>query len=75
MARTSGSAGVMSSHAANPAKPAPSAFELAVRRCRAATQSLEGLGALEPAQKMQLAAILLDIREKAQAMGVPLLSW
>jgi hypothetical protein len=56
-------------------KPVASAFELSVRRFRAATESLEGLGALEPAQKMQLAAVLLDMREKALALGVPLLSW
>jgi len=56
-------------------KPAVSSFALALKRCQAATQSLDKLPELQPAQKLQLAAVLVDMREKAQALGVPLLSW
>jgi len=56
-------------------KPAASSFALALKRCESATQSLDKLPVLQPAQKLQLAAVLLDMREKAKALGVPLLSW
>jgi hypothetical protein len=57
------------------AKPAISSFAAALKRCQAATQSLDKLAELDPKQKLQLAAALVDMREKAKALGVPLLSW
>ncbi len=56
-------------------KLAATPFELALNRCQAASQSLDKLPVLKPAQKIRLAAVLVDMREKAQALGVPLLSW
>jgi hypothetical protein len=58
-----------------PAKAAASSFAMALKRCEAASQSLDKLPVLEPVQKLQLAAVLLDMREKALALGVPMLSW
>lgn len=57
------------------AKPAATpSFVLALKRCQAATQSLDRLPPLEPAQRLQLAAVLMDVCEKAKALGVRLLS-
>jgi hypothetical protein len=57
-------------------KPADSSsFKVALKRCRTAARSLGGLPDLEPLEKLQLAAALLELREKAQALGVPLISW
>jgi hypothetical protein len=57
------------------AKPKAKSFALALKRCAAAAQSLGRLPPLAPAQKLQLAALLMDMREKAKTLGVPLLSW
>jgi hypothetical protein len=55
-------------------KPAAApSFGAAWKRCRAAALSLDALPALEPQQKLKLAAVLCQMREKASALGVPLL--
>jgi hypothetical protein len=57
------------------AKSANSSFAVALKRCQTAAHSLDQLQTLDPVQKLQLASVLLNLREKAQALGVPLLSW
>jgi len=48
-------------------------FPTVWKRCRAAAQFLDMLTVLEPQQKLKLAAVLSRMREKAGALGVPLL--
>jgi len=58
------------------ARPAPVAsFESVFKRCQTVAQTLDKLTQLNRAQKLQLASVLLKIREKAEALGVPMLPW
>jgi|SRR5579864_5255514 len=57
-----------------PEKPAPApSFRAAWKRCQAAAESLDTLPALEPQQRLKMAAVLGRMREKAHALGVPLI--
>jgi hypothetical protein len=59
-----------------PEKPASApSFPTALRRCQAAADFLDLLPSLEPQQKLKLAAVLGQMRDKAHTLGVPLIGW